>query len=80
MRLMDCTLRDGANVIGKGFDAKLTTMMIEGLIESNIKLIEFGNCLGLGAYEENNSISPLNDIEYLKLVQPYLLEEIPKGS
>lgn len=74
MRLMDCTLRDGANVIGKGFDAKLTTMMIEGLIESNIKLIEFGNCLGLGAYEENNSISPLNDIEYLKLVQPYLLE------
>ena len=31
MRLMDCTLRDGANVIGKGFDAKLTTMMIEGL-------------------------------------------------
>ena len=69
---MDCTLRDGANVIGKGFDARLTKMMIEGLIESNIKLIEFGNCLGLGAYEANNSIAPLNDIEYLELVQPYL--------
>lgn len=72
MRLMDCTLRDGANVIGKGFDAKLTKMMIEGLIASNIKLIEFGNCLGLGAYEANNCISPLNDVEYLELVQPYL--------
>ncbi|MBT9779856.1 4-hydroxy-2-oxovalerate aldolase [Clostridium sp. MCC353] len=72
MRLMDCTLRDGANVIGKGFDARLTTMMIEGLIKSNIKLIEMGNCLGLGAYEANNCISPLNDIEYLELVQPYL--------
>ena len=72
MRLMDCTLRDGANVIGKGFDARLTVMMIEGLIKSNIKLIEMGNCLGLGAYEANQCISPLNDIEYLELIQPYL--------
>ena len=72
MILMDCTLRDGANVIGKGFDACLTKMMIEGLIKSNIKVIEMGNCLGLGAYEANNSISPLNDVEYLELVQPYL--------
>lgn len=74
MRLMDCTLRDGANVIGKGFDARLTKMMVEGLIASNIKLIEFGNCLGLGAYEEDNSIAPLNDIEYLELIQPYLCQ------
>lgn len=72
MQLMDCTLRDGANVIGKGFDARLTKMMIEGLIKSNIKVIEMGNCLGIGAYEANHSISPLNDIEYLELVQPYL--------
>lgn len=72
MVLMDCTLRDGANVIGKGFDAALTKMMIEGLIRSNIKVIEMGNCLGLGAYEANNCISPLNDIEYLELIQPYI--------
>lgn len=72
MILMDCTLRDGANVIGKGFDARLTKMMIEGLIKSNIKVIEMGNCLGLGAYEANKSIAPLNDVEYLELVQPYL--------
>lgn len=72
MKLFDCTLRDGANVIGKGFDAKLTTMMLEGLIASNITTIEYGNCLGLGAYTANNSISPLNDEEYLALAQPYL--------
>ena len=72
MILMDCTLRDGANVVGKGFDAKLTKMMIEGLIKSNIKIIEMGNCLGIGAYEADNSISPLDDQEYLDLVQPYL--------
>lgn len=72
MILMDCTLRDGANVIGKGFDARLTKMMIEGLIKSNIKVIEMGNCLGLGAYEADKSIAPLNDVEYLELIQPYL--------
>lgn len=72
MYLMDCTLRDGANVIGKGFDEKLTAMMIEGLIKSNIKVIEMGNCLGLGAYEADNCISPLTDRQYLELAGPYL--------
>ena len=43
LKIMDCTLRDGANVVGKGFDADLTRMMLEGLIESNIKTIEYGN-------------------------------------
>ena len=72
MRLLDCTLRDGANVIGNGFDAELTVSMIRGLIASNITLIEMGNCLGIGAYEANNSIGPLNDTEYLALIQPFL--------
>ncbi|MCU6736651.1 4-hydroxy-2-oxovalerate aldolase [Diplocloster agilis] len=72
LKIMDCTLRDGANVVGKGFDADLTRMMLEGLIESNIKTIEYGNCLGLGAYEADHSIAPLTDLEYLELAQPYL--------
>ena len=72
MKLLDCTLRDGGNVVGKGFDARLTKMMIEGLIASNITTIEMGNCLGLGAYEARGSIAPCTDIEYLELVQPYL--------
>ena len=72
MLVMDCTLRDGANVVGKGFDARLTKMMIEGLIDCGITTIEMGNCLGLGAYEANQSIAPCNDVEYLELIQPYL--------
>lgn len=72
MKLMDCTLRDGGNVVGRGFDAELTKIMIEGLIESNITTIEMGNCTGIGSYAANNSIAPCTDIEYLELVQPYL--------
>ena len=72
MLVMDCTLRDGANVVGKGFDAELTKLMIEGMIESGITTIEMGNCLGLGAYEANGAIAPCTDVEYLELIQPYL--------
>ena len=27
--LMDCTLRDGANVVGKGFSAEITDMVLK---------------------------------------------------
>ena len=67
LKLMDCTLRDGANVVGTGFSAKLTKMMIEGLIESNIKIIELGCAYGIGA----NIEAPLKDSEYLELIAPY---------
>ena len=72
LKLMDCTLRDGGNVVGRGFDAELTKMMIEGLIESGITTIEMGNCTGIGSYAANKSIAPCTDVEYLELVQPYL--------
>lgn len=72
MKLMDCTLRDGGNVVGRGFDAELTKMMIEGLIDSGITVIEMGNCTGIGSYEANQSIAPCTDLEYLELVQPYV--------
>jgi len=71
MQLMDCTLRDGANVLGKGFPADLTRLMLEGLIRNNITIIEFGNAGGIGAYEAANMIAPLTDIEYLTLARPY---------
>ena len=34
MQLFDCTLRDGGNVLGNGFPADLTVMMIDGLIRN----------------------------------------------
>lgn len=72
MKVFDCTLRDGANVVGNGFDARQTIMIIEGLIRAGITTIEMGNALGLGAYEANQSIAPCTDLEYAQLVQPYL--------
>lgn len=68
MRLLDCTLRDGANIAGLGFDKTYTNMMLEGMIRSGIDLIEFGNAHGMGMNEPG---SPLSDEEYLELMQPY---------
>lgn len=72
MRLLDCTLRDGANVVGNGFSAELTKDMLRGLISHGIKTIEYGNAHGLGGYEFSNSIAPLTDKEYLELAAPYM--------
>ena len=68
---MDCTLRDGANVVGNGFSPELTKMMIEGLLNSNIRIIEMGNAKGLGATEKG-SPAPISDAAYLDLIHPYL--------
>lgn len=48
MQLFDCTLRDGGNVLGNGFPADLTVMMIDGLIRNGIRFIEYGNASGHG--------------------------------
>lgn len=72
MQLFDCTLRDGGNVLGNGFPRELTTMMLEGLLANNIRLIEFGNAYGIGAYEADGKTAPMTDAEYLELAQPYL--------
>ncbi len=71
MRFFDCTMRDGGNVVGCGFDAALTRMMIEGLLDNGITEIEFGNAKGIGAYENSHAIAPLNDEQYLDLARPY---------
>ena len=72
MRLLDCTLRDGANVVGKGFSAELTEIMLRGLTANGVKVIEYGNCLGLGAYDLANSVAPLTDEQYLDLAAPFV--------
>lgn len=72
MRLLDCTLRDGGNVLGNGFPEDLTVMMLEGLLDNNITLIEYGNAYGIGAYEADGKTAPCTDVEYLELAAPYL--------
>ena len=71
MKLFDCTLRDGANVVGNGFSKELTESMVKGLLECGIKDIELGNAKGLGGYDQLGALAPLTDKEYMELVRPY---------
>ena len=72
LKLMDCTLRDGANVVGKGFDAEITKIVLDILTKAGVDYIEFGNAGGIGAYEVAGFTNALTDDEYLELVRPYL--------
>lgn len=71
MKIMDCTLRDGANVLGNGFPEDLTVMMLKGLTENGVSVIEFGNAKGLGA-EDLGFAGPVSDARYLELAKPYM--------
>ena len=72
VKLMDCTLRDGANVVGKGFPADLTKLMLDGLVAANVPVIELGNAGGIGAYEVAGFTQAETDATYLELAKPYL--------
>lgn len=75
MRIFDCTLRDGANVVGNGFTEELTSSIVKALLDCGIDQIEFGNAKGMGSYE-NGAIAPLTDLEYMQAVSPF----VDKGS
>lgn len=70
--LMDCTLRDGANVVGKGFSAEITEIVLDGLTACHVPIIEFGNAGGIGAYEVAGFTNALTDQEYLDIAEKYL--------
>ena len=72
LKIMDCTLRDGANVVGKGFPADLTDSMIKALLAANVDYIEMGNAGGIGAYEVAGFTKAETDETYLDLIQPYV--------
>jgi len=69
---MDCTLRDGANVVGKGFSAEITDMILDGLTSCHVPIIEFGNAGGIGAYEVAGFTAAETDQTYLDIAQKYL--------
>ena len=71
MKIMDCTLRDGGNVMGSGFPADLTDLMLKGLTENGISVIEYGNAKGLGA-NDLGFVAPCTDDEYFEIAKPYL--------
>jgi len=67
MKIFDCTLRDGGNVVGNGFPQDITLSVIKGLINCGITDIEYGNAKGMGL---NDAF--LTDNEYMKIVKPYV--------
>ena len=71
MKIMDYTLRDGTNVLGNGFPKDLTDMILRGLTENWVSVIEFGNAKGLGA-EQFGFAGPVSDEQYFVLAKPYL--------
>ena len=74
MKLFDNTLRDGGNVVGHGFSIELTQSIVGGLLGAGITDIEFGNCKGLGAYDQLNATNAPSDEAYLEAIQPYLAQ------
>ena len=70
IQLMDCTLRDGGNVVGSGFPADLEDMMLDGLTSIGIPYIEFGNSKGIGGYELGFT-DCLTDDEYFAIAKKY---------
>lgn len=67
MKIFDCTLRDGGNVVGNGFPQDITLSVIKGLINCGITDIEYGNAKGMGL---NDAF--LTDNEYMEIVKPYV--------
>lgn len=72
VKLMDCTLRDGANVVGKGFSAEITDLVLDGLTACHVPIIEFGNAGGIGAYEVAGFTAAETDQTYLDIARKYL--------
>lgn len=72
VKLMDCTLRDGGNVVGKGFNAYITDIVLDGLTACHVPTVEFGNAGGIGAYEVAGFTKAETDETYLKIAQKYL--------
>lgn len=72
IRLMDCTLRDGANVVGKGFSAEVTDMILDGLTSCRVPFIELGNAGGIGAYEVAGFTNAETDQTYLDIAGKYI--------
>ena len=70
--LMDCTLRDGGNVVGKGFNAEITEIVLDGLTACHVPIIELGNAGGIGAYEVAGFTKAETDATYLTIAQKYM--------
>lgn len=66
MEILDCTLRDGSHALKEPFSADAAVMVIKGLLDAGISVIEFGKPSGIGS--PKGSVS---DETYLKAALPF---------
>lgn len=66
MEILDCTLRDGGHALKGSFSTDATVAIIDGLLASGVKVIEFGRPSGIGSPKGD-----VSDEDYLKAAQPF---------
>ena len=66
MEILDCTLRDGGHALKGSFSAEATAVVIDGLLRSGVKVIEFGRPSGIGSAKGS-----VTDEAYLKAALPF---------
>lgn len=71
IEIFDCTLRDGGNVAGKGFSPEITRLILTGLLDNGVSVIEYGNTSGIGAYHKGVEAAPVSDEAYLEAGKPF---------
>ena len=67
MEILDCTLRDGNHAVPGGFKPEAAATIIGGLLNSGVKVIEFGRASGIGSKAGNFA-----DEDYLAAAAPHL--------
>lgn len=65
-QILDCTLRDGSYEIDFQFSSNDTAVLCKKLEKANIKVIEVGHGVGLGASESGYGNAAATDEEYMK--------------
>ncbi len=66
MEILDCTLRDGGHALPGAFSAEATAVVVEELLHSGIRVIEFGHPSGIGSAK-----GTVSDEDYLEAIQPF---------
>lgn len=66
MEILDCTLRDGGHALKEPFSTDAAATIIEGLLHSGVKVIEFGKPSGIGSPKKG-----VTDEAYLQAALPY---------
>lgn len=66
LEILDCTLRDGGHALQGSFSVEAAVMIVEELLSSGVRVIEFGRPSGIGS-----GTGSVSDEAYLEAMQPF---------